>query len=246
MAARQQPRVPLKKARRAEANYMRQLRKVANQITEIVRTLRPKNPRDTLRLQTTLRKYSEVVRPWAESVGQKMLAEAAIEERRGWRQYTEQMGAALRQELDKAPTGEVMREQLAAQVELITSLPTEAAQRVSELSQRALVTGAREDEVLELIMKTGEVTAARARTIARTEVGRAQTALTKARAEFVGSEGYIWRTAQDVDVRDSHRKMNGKFVRWDSPPTLDGMVGHAGALPNCRCYPEVVVPEIDE
>ena len=24
-------------------------------------------------------------------------------------------------------------------------------------------------------------------------------------------------------------------------PTLDGLTGHAGALPKCRCYPEPVV-----
>ncbi|HBB8701832.1 TPA: phage head morphogenesis protein, partial [Escherichia coli] len=26
------------------------------------------------------------------------------------------------------------------------------------------------------------------------------------------------------------------------PPTLDGMTGHAGELPNCRCYKEIVFP----
>ena len=32
---------------------------------------------------------------------------------------------------------------------------------------------------------------------------------------------------------------------WDSPPTLDGMKGHAGEFPNCRCYPEPVIPRLD-
>jgi uncharacterized protein with gpF-like domain len=35
--------------------------------------------------------------------------------------------------------------------------------------------------------------------------------------------------------------MDGQFVKWSEPPTLDGLTGHAGALPNCRCYPEPVV-----
>ena len=39
--------------------------------------------------------------------------------------------------------------------------------------------------------------------------------------------------------------MEGKFVRWDSPPTLDGMTGHAGEFPNDRCYPEPVIPHGD-
>ncbi|EFI2486087.1 phage minor head protein, partial [Escherichia coli] len=62
------------------------------------------------------------------------------------------------------------------------------------------------------------------------------------RALSIGSNGYIWRTAEDGDVRHSHREMEGKFVEWGKPPTLDGMTGHAGELPNCRCYKEIVFP----
>ncbi|MDR8377773.1 phage head morphogenesis protein, partial [Acinetobacter baumannii] len=54
--------------------------------------------------------------------------------------------------------------------------------------------------------------------------------------------GYIWRTSEDGDVRPSHKAMNGKFVAWNSPPTLDNLKGHAGCLPNCRCYTEPVIP----
>ncbi|WP_265340329.1 phage minor head protein, partial [Salmonella enterica] len=82
----------------------------------------------------------------------------------------------------------------------------------------------------------------RADLIARTELGRATGALDQARALSIGSNGYIWRTAEDGDVRHSHREMEGKFVEWGRPPTLDGMTGHAGELPNCRCYKEIVFP----
>ena len=72
--------------------------------------------------------------------------------------------------------------------------------------------------------------------------GGATGALDQARALSIGSNGYIWRTAEDGDVRHSHREMEGKFVEWGRPPTLDGMTGHAGELPNCRCYKEIVFP----
>ncbi len=36
--------------------------------------------------------------------------------------------------------------------------------------------------------------------------------------------------------------MEGRFVPWDEPPTLDGMTAHAGEFVNCRCYPEPVIP----
>jgi hypothetical protein len=39
--------------------------------------------------------------------------------------------------------------------------------------------------------------------------------------------------------------MEGKYVAWDAPQTLDMMTGHAGEFPNCRCYPEPVIPRED-
>jgi hypothetical protein len=39
--------------------------------------------------------------------------------------------------------------------------------------------------------------------------------------------------------------MEGEFVPWDKPPNLDNMQGHAGEFPNCRCYPEPVIPKED-
>ena len=82
----------------------------------------------------------------------------------------------------------------------------------------------------------------RANTIARTEISRAASVFVQSRAENLGSEGYTWRTSGDIDVRPSHKEMNGKFVYWNKPPTLDRMTGHAGCLPNCRCYPDPVIP----
>ncbi|EGD4871902.1 DUF1073 domain-containing protein [Escherichia coli] len=102
--------------------------------------------------------------------------------------------------------------------------------------------GERPDQLYEMIMQSGDVAASRARMIARTEIGRATTALTQARALSVGSEGYWWRI-KGAGTRPSHRGMKDKFVRWDNPPTLDGMTGHAGCLPNCDCWPEVQIPE---
>lgn len=172
-----------------------------------------------------------------------MVAEVAARDERSWFRVAEQMGNALRKEIADAPIGQVMRARQDEQVRLITSLPREAAERVHAMTREGITKGWRADQISAEIMKTGEVTKSRADLIARTEVGRTSTLLTQARAEHVGSDGYNWRTAADTDVRASHKAMNGKFVRWDAPPTLDGLTGHAGALPNCRCYCEPVLPD---
>jgi SPP1 gp7 family putative phage head morphogenesis protein len=114
---------------------------------------------------------------------------------------------------------------------------------VHELTLRGLENSSRASEIVAEIKRTGDVSIGRAKLIARTETSRTASVMTQARAQRIGSTGYIWRTAHDSDVRGSHKHMNGEFVRWDSPPTLDDMTGHAGCLPNCRCYPEPVIPD---
>ncbi len=172
-----------------------------------------------------------------------MLDDLNRRDEQAWMQQAQEMSRALRDELRRAPTGETMRALMAEQVTLIKSIPLEAAKRVHRLTIEALEDGTRAAQISKAIQESGEVAKSRADLIARTEVSRAATSLTEARALHVGSPGYFWRTSGDSDVRDSHRKMNGQFVRWDDPPTLDGMTGHAGQFPNCRCWCEVVVPE---
>ncbi|WP_244254245.1 phage minor head protein [Burkholderia vietnamiensis] len=194
-------------------------------------------------IEHLLRRYAEALGPWAEVTAARMLDDLNRRDEQAWMQQAQEMSRALRDELRRAPTGETMRALMAEQVTLIKSIPLEAAKRVHRLTIEALEDGTRAAQISKAIQESGEVAKSRADLIARTEVSRAATSLTEARALHVGSPGYFWRTSGDSDVRDSHRKMNGQFVRWDDPPTLDGMTGHAGQFPNCRCWCEVVVPE---
>lgn len=125
-------------------------------------------------------------------------------------------------------------------------MPKRAAEEAGRLAHESLVTGMRAAEITERIKKIGARTDYQAKRIALTEISKAHTALTRARAADVGSEGYIWRTAHDGGVRQSHKGMEGRFVRWDQKPVLDDMAGHAGEFPFCRCYPEPVIPRNDE
>lgn len=149
----------------------------------------------------------------------------------------------LRLEIRAAPTGATMQALMAEQVTLIKSIPLEAAQRVHKLTIEGIEDSTRASEISKAIQASGDVAKSRADLIARTEVARTASTLTEARALHVGSPGYFWRTSHDGDVRESHKKMEGKFVAWSDPPTIDGMTGHAGQFPNCRCYTEPVIPE---
>lgn len=202
---------------------------------------------------STLVDYSELISSWAEMVGKKMFAQVEQEEWNQWRSVSEQISVGLRDVVGNTPVGMVAKDIVARQVQYMKSLPLEAASRVSEIQARAIeavIRGERPDALYEMIMASGDVAASRAQMIARTEIGRATTALTQARALSVGSEGYWWEI-EGAGTRPSHRKMkdvvdpvHGRgFVRWDNPPTLDGLTGHAGCLPNCKCWPRVHIPE---
>jgi len=231
------------RARKVEARYAAQLRKIARHVGDIVKAFSPDDPLLSGKVSAALHRYGDIIGGWADATAKRMVEEVAARDKLAWMEVSRRMGRGLREEIETAPTGRVMQERLNEQVSLIKSIPFEAAERVRNLENEGIVQGRRSNYIAEEIMKSGDVAKSRANTIARTEVSRTATELTRARAEHVGSTGYIWRTAEDSDVRDSHREMEGKFVRWDQPPTIDGMKGHAGQFPNCRCYPEPVIPD---
>jgi SPP1 gp7 family putative phage head morphogenesis protein len=194
------------------------------------------------RLLEALNQYASYIEPWANAVASFMLADVARKDGAMWKRHSKDMAVALRQELLNAPTGHVLRELQAEQVELIQSIPTTAAERIQGFALEATITGKRATEIAKDILASEQVSTAKAARIARTEVSRAANNLVQARAVYAGSDGYIWRTSGDANVRPSHEEMEGKYVRWSSPPTLDNLKGHAGCLPNCRCFAEPIFP----
>lgn len=246
-AKRKQERDRFMRARKAEKRYARSLRAVAKQVGHIVAGFAPNGVvRATATLANALNRYSELLRPWAKEVAQTMIDEVNGRDAKAWAEQGRVIGRELRKEVLKAPTGIAMRALLDEQVDLITSLPTQAAQRVHKLTLEAMSSGVRAAETAKEIMRTGHVTESRAMLIARTETSRTATAMTEARAVYIGSPGYIWRTVGDSDVRPLHRKLNGRIFKWDEPPVSgeNGERSHPGAIYNCRCYPEPIIPEV--
>ena len=89
----------------------------------------------------------------------------------------------------------------------------------------------------------------RARLIARDQIGKLNSQLTRERNEALGIDKYIWSTSEDERVRESHKVMNGKLCRWDDPTvysddggqtwksraSIGGEQEHPGIPVNCRC-----------
>lgn len=241
-----------KKAQAVERSYAAQLRRVARHVGEIISGFAPKGiVKAPASLTKVLNAYSELLTPWAEAVSETMIARVSQKNVIAWEAHGAEMGRALRQEIRLTPVGREMRRLLDENVSLIKSLPTKAGARVHKLTVEALSqTSARADEIAKEIMRSGPVTESRAKLIARTEVARTASLLTQSRAQHVGSDTYVWRTVGDEDVRLDHRKLEGKVIRWAAPPVAGSGKGgvpvhyHAGQGPNCRCYPEPILPKV--
>ncbi len=204
------------------------------------------------KMLAALAAYSEALGPWAEKLVSRALAKIDTDARRAFQAQSKAIFRGLRGLVADDAVGKRLRELQASQVQLIKSIPTEAGKWAQERARSGMVAGLRPEEIAKDIERAGDVTEGRARVIARTETAKANSMLTQARAESVGSTGYYWRTMEDEVVRDSHREMAersdaGEIFSWSSPPTLsDGESHHPGQFPNCRCYPEPVLLPVDE
>jgi len=235
-------------ASRLEREYLRSLRHIVKQIDVMTKSIINKNmTEDELKtahgqLSNMLRGYGETIKPWAKSVANKMVAKIAKVDESNWVKLGREMNKSLNQELSEAPTGNMLIQFLSEQVKLITSLPSEAADRVHKMALEGIITGERADSIARKILQTGNVSQSRAQCIARTEVARVASGLTMARSKHVGSTHYYWRSCEDGDVRESHKKMDGKICEFAAPPEVEpGKYYHAGMIYNCRCYIEPIL-----
>jgi SPP1 gp7 family putative phage head morphogenesis protein len=100
----------------------------------------------------------------------------------------------------------------------------------------------------------------RAKFVARNEVTTALGEINKTQQEAAGVDLYVWETADDERVRDTHRELDGKIFTWEGTATEDGVTyvpasdanfnGGAPTIPgepwNCRCVGIAYVPELDD
>lgn len=202
------------------------------------------------RVQSALNAYAGTLTDWATNVAAKMLQDAADADYQVWLKVGQKISRVTRQLLKDSDTGDVFKSIQNEQVDLIRSLPLEAAQKVQAWTKEGLATGERFEAISKRIREElPGITKNRATLIARTETARARSNFTQARARNVGSPGYIWHTVGDSRVRPMHAALDGTYQSWDKPPVCDlGKGGqplraHAGCIFACRCWSEPVWPE---
>jgi SPP1 gp7 family putative phage head morphogenesis protein len=207
--------------------------------------------RRMLRLMTRWRadrgpEWQDAVRRVAES----MVKEVAGVTARDWRAAA--MKATKSREIYQALQSEIQATGISNQLRLIaernarliSSVPYDVGRRIAIESSKLHQEGARASEIEALIRRIAPtLIRSKVELIARTEVSKAETGLTVARAENIGIRFGQWLTSEDERVRPSHRNLNKVLMAWDDPPQPEALIGErstlgrglAGTFPNCRC-----------
>lgn len=149
-------------------------------------------------------------------------------------QINKVFGAVLNVQLPGNETwlGQEIKAFTKTNVELIKSIPEQYFQRIERQVTRAAQTGTLGSDLTKIIAKEYDVSANRARLIARDQVSKFNSDLTKTRQLSVGVKKYEWSTSNDERVRPSHEEKEGKKFFWDDPPSD---TGNPGEDINCRC-----------
>lgn len=142
---------------------------------------------------------------------------------------------------------------------LITSNAKNYVSKINTLTEQAIVNGLSPGKLKEQIMKATEgLSEKHCKLLARDQMGKLNGQITQAQMEEVGLDLYVWSTAYDDRVRDSHAVMEGLLCRWDDASVCsydngktwverpsDAVQLHPGQDIQCRCvglafYPELV------
>lgn len=234
----------------AELRYHRAMRKAAKYIQDKV-----KNLTTIEEIQSAIEEVadSRIFQGFARKEALKMVQSLATENAKTWKEAAKQAGrpakiyAMLRDEL-MLNRGKFI-ELANNNADLIKNMPLSVKKTITREAGAYAVRGLRSgDLVAKIQARVPEITKARAQLIARTEIAKTNSAITRIRSEEAGVGWYIWRTSEDSRVRDAHDEMEGVLCRFDNPPAPELLVGeksqghyNPGDIWNCRCYAEPVV-----
>ena len=242
-----------KTSKRLERNYEKILKVIQNQFFQAISNKNNANEMINM-LKVISRQHS--FETYCQEIALKMVTSVYQKTEGNWRKAAEQntKGREIYEALKKEKNNIIMENAIQKLIQqnaiLIKTLPFDIASDITKYIEKETTKGRRAEELVqEIKIKFPEKTKANAKCIARTEISKAQSALTKTRAEILNIQWYIWRTSQDERVRNAHKHMEGVLVSWKDPPSPEQLSKskyqygkyHAGEIFNCRCYAEPIV-----
>lgn len=156
------------------------------------------------------------------------------------------VGVDIRHALtNEGPIAKAMQDATAANIDLISSIPEEYFDKLSDRITESWNAGERWESMVDDIAELGDVTESRAELISRDQTSKMNSKFNEVRQTSLGIEKYEWQTAGDDRVRESHAELDGQVFSWDDPPMGDDGPANPGEDINCRCVASPVF-DLDE
>lgn len=163
---------------------------------------------------------------------QQMLAQVAQDVKRSTTSY---YSSIFKQGVPAPDTTALVKDWRVENLQLIKDVGTEQVQQLNTLFSRAQQTGQRHEELISQVQERLGVGLSRAKLIARDQTTKFNSTVQLAQAKAAGIEEFIWTTSKDASVRPSHKALDGRTFRYDSPPIVDGEPALPGQPIQCRC-----------
>lgn len=242
-----------KAAKNPEVRYRRQLNalvaslraQVRTRIYPILKALEPEYVNDAYARTLeeafdNLRKLYVGLEPQARSVATSFVEGAnSANKKRFYGAVNNAIGVDMTTVIQNEGLEDILVASTRENVSLIKSIPDQYLTKVESIVFNGTTQGSKASSMITQLVEAGNVTAKRAKLIARDQSSKLNSAFTQQRSQNLGVEEYIWITAKDGDrVRLSHRKNHGKTFRWDDPPKD---TGHPGNDIQCRCVAQPII-----
>lgn len=121
-------------------------------------------------------------------------------------------------------------------VDLISTIPDDTLEKMKDIVYDGYVNGRTTTKMVRDIQRVYNISKRHAVFIARDQTAKLNGQIQQYQQMDAGIEEYLWDTVNDERVRASHRELNGKKFRWDTPPVnSDGRACHPGQDFGCRC-----------
>lgn len=127
-----------------------------------------------------------------------------------------------------------------ANLKLIKTIPVEHFKSVERILKKTVRTGIRIEEIERQLKLVNRQTAARARIIARDQVGKLNGQINRERQASIGVRSAFWRTVGDERVRDEHFELDGE--RFAIHRGIDNEF--PGSPVQCRCWSQPNLEEV--
>lgn len=132
----------------------------------------------------------------------------------------------------------VMDDWVNSNVDLINSVKDKSLFSMKSIVKQGFLDGRTATAIMKDIHKVYGMDKRHARFIARDQMAKLNSELTRMQQEDAGVSQYTWSDSGDGRVRQRHKELNGKVFRWDNPPIVDKKTGrrcHPGQDYRCRC-----------